>query len=788
MLLNRFWVIISVGFVSGAVLAKAQWITGLTLPVLFTFALLIFFIGKRKRIKYLDNVWIVLLFLSIGSLSYLLHPYPEEGDDFFLYLQQQCPNVYVEVEGYVSKNTLLDPSDRQIRFAIHITKMREGNTWKPIEGKALVLCRDAQFPLFTSIQVHLTGKTSLYLSPVNESLNSYENYLRSQRIYSKIFTSGPQIKIIHTPTFSPLFQISRIQQYFYNKFIKYMPRSIRDTARAIWLGDRSGLDYDEKRNFILTGTVHVLAISGLHIGLVFWFIRVIARALLKSRGGLPEMLALLICVFYTLVSGAHGSSLRAVLMLLIYQLYLFSRRNEDLLSALSITATLLFVFNTDLIWDPGTQMSILVVASILIFHKPITEFFHLLQFLPWTVCYYLSLFISSQILLLPLLIISNQYINLLSPIYNLFVVPLIALYLMASICGFVFIFIPGLPSLFFYSSGLFLILIRWLCDLGSSFSYTIFPVSRPSSFALVLYLFVCIFLYRWLRIRTRETLFVFVVGCIFLFFFWTGIPFDKKTTVHILDVGHGDAIVITTAENENILIDAGTNSMGKWVVLPFLHAKGIRKLDYVIATHADEDHIGGISSVIDKLKVHCFIHGEGFLSEKLGSEIINKAIAKGIPIMKVEEGQQIKLTKGFLDIIYAGRTCYEETNANSIVMRFIHNHFSILLTGDFPSELTNKELIFKDCFAKIIKIPHHGLKNSLNQDLLEKTRPQVAVVSVNEFRQNRGVRREIKELLQKRGIPVWRTDYYGGITIRDNGEIIEIYGARQKNGYLLRAN
>lgn len=782
MLFKRHWVFICAGFVAGVVIAEAQWITWTSFPFLCIGYIFLLFISYRKKFWNYENIRIGSIFLVIGCFSYLLHPYPEEGDDFFLWLRQQTPNIYVEVEGYVVENTLFDPSDSHIQFILHISKVKKGNDWKSIEGNALISCRHAQFPIFTHSRVQLTGRTSLYLSPVNESLETYENYLRSKRIYTRIFTSAPQIKIVHTYTFSPLFQLSRLQQYLYEQFIQYTPSSVRDMARAIWLGDRSGLEPEEKQSFVLTGTAHILAISGLHIGLVFWFTRILIQTLLKSRQRLPDMLALIFCLFYALVSGAHGSSLRAVLMLLIYELYLFNKRNEDLLSALSLTATLLFVFNTDLIWDIGTQMSILAVASIILFHEPISN---ILRFLPWTIRSYVSVTISAQILLTPLLVLINPQINLLTPIYNLLIVPWITIYLMASICGLAFIFIPFVPALFFYTSGIFLILIQLLCNWGGSFIYTLFSIPHPSHFAIIFYFIVCTLLHRWLTIQNRKNFLIFVTGCMVLCLFWKGIPLHRETAVHILDVGHGDAILITTTENENILVDAGTKNMGKWVVVPFLRAKGIHKLDYVIASHADEDHIGGIFPVVDTIKIQHFIYGEGFLNEELGKEIFKKVSSNNISVIKAEDGKQINLMKGCLNVIYAGRNYYNETNENSLVVRFVYNLFSMLLTGDFPAKLTNKELSVSNCSAKVIKIPHHGLKNSLNQDLLEKTKPEIVVASVNEFSHNRGVRREIKELLHQHHIPLWRTDYYGGITIKYKKNNIIIYGARQKNGYLL---
>lgn len=781
MLLNRHWVVAAVGLALGIILARMQGIVCYLSPVMFVFAIYVFFVNKR--FKFIEEIQIALLFFSVGSIIYSMHPFPREGDQFFLWLRELQPNAYVEVEGYVTENTLFDPSENYLQFVLHILRIKKNDEWINIDGKTLVYCKDARSPVYRHTRVRLSGKASTYLSTKNPSLWNYEDYLRSQRIYTKIYTISKNMEITGSYPFSPLYWTSKLQQYFYERFIQYCPVSVRDLAQALWLGDRSELSYEEKQDFIRTGTVHILSISGLHVGLVFWFTRKIGKVLFKSIKLLSGVFPLSICTFYTLISGAHGSSLRALLMLIIYTICLHQKRDEDLLSCLSLTAILLFTLSTDLVWDIGTQMSIISVASIVLFDRPISRLF---RFLPEIVRPYISVTLSAQILLLPLLALSNSQINLLSPLVNMLVVPLIGFYLMVSICGLAVIFIPYVSIVFFYSGGLFLLLTQWVCAFFSSFSKIIFPLPRFSITTTILYFIVCYFLYQYLYSHRRRDLYSLIVGCVILIFVGFSPFFKQGGRVYILDVGHGDAIVIETPEGENILIDGGTEKMGKFTVVPFLRSRGISQLDYVIASHADEDHIGGIFPVLENFKIQNFIHGEGFSNSTLGEEMLKEADLKHYFVMQVKDGQQINLKKGRLNVVYAGRTYYSETNPNSLVIKYSYNNFSILLTGDFPCGLARRELPLKGSSANILKIPHHGLKNSINRDMLEITHPTIAVASVNGYTRNWGVRKEIKELLNQFHIPLWRTDYYGGITIEYGNNKMKLFGARQRDGYILQ--
>jgi hypothetical protein len=190
-------------------------------PVLFVFAIYIFFVSKR--FKFFEEIQIALLFFSVGSIIYLIHPFPREGDPFFLWLRELPPNAYVEVEGYVVENTLFDASENYLQFVLHILRVKNNNEWINMDGKTLVYYKDAKSPVYRHTRVQLFGKSSTYLSSKNSSLWNYEDYLRSQRIYTKIYTTVKQVKVFILTHSLPSSGFLNYSNTSYERFIRYCP-------------------------------------------------------------------------------------------------------------------------------------------------------------------------------------------------------------------------------------------------------------------------------------------------------------------------------------------------------------------------------------------------------------------------------------------------------------------------------------------------------------------------------------------------------------------------------------
>ena len=189
-----------------------------------------------------------------------------------------------------------------------------------------------------------------------------------------------------------------------------------------------------------------------------------------------------------------------------------------------------------------------------------------------------------------------------------------------------------------------------------------------------------------------------------------------------------------TPRNKIVLIDGGEG--GKNILLPYLLDRGISKIDYIIISHFDSDHVMGLVPIIEKLKVENIIISKQseILDEfKEVVEVINK---KKIPVQIVQSGDRIILDKyTYMNILYPSNELkYPDLNNNSIVCKLIYNNFSCILTGDIeePAEqyLVGDGVLDVPLQSTILKISHHGSKTSSTEEFLEAVNPKIALIGV----------------------------------------------------------
>lgn len=248
---------------------------------------------------------------------------------------------------------------------------------------------------------------------------------------------------------------------------------------------------------------------------------------------------------------------------------------------------------------------------------------------------------------------------------------------------------------------------------------------------------------------------------------------DNYLTVNFLDVGQGDAIFIETPFHNQVLIDGGPGSavlsqLGQ--VMPFYD----KEIDLVILTHPDADHLSGLVEVVERYKVNKVVT-TGVKTNTKEFQVWQKAIQnKNIPIQIAEADQVIKLSQNihlyvltpFEDV--DGKEV-KDLNETSIVNRLVYGDFKALLTGDAEFK-TEKELLERDIFidSDVLKVGHHGSKNSTSQDFLDVVSPEVAVIQVGE--NNRYHHPTAEVLGRLKNIKVYRTDQDGRIEVKSDGK------------------
>ena len=409
------------------------------------------------------------------------------------------------------------------------------------------------------------------------------------------------------------------------------------------------------------------------------------------------------------------STIIAIFATLIY-------RKQDTYTTISIALLLTLLNNPFAIFDVGLQLSYLATLSIIIFYSKFTQ----KQFNNKVKKYLYEsamLTLSANILILPITIYEFNTIPINSIISNLLAGPLLG------ICIILGMFTVILSTVCFPISKLIAfplqiilkILIK-IIKLISKMPFGNYTVKTPWFIVVFLtYAIIATLIYnkkKITKILTMVTLIIFIVMQVCAF-----INIDGKLKIYFIDVGQGDSMLVKTVRGKNILIDGGGSKapdydIGEKILVPYLLDRRIKTLDYVIISHFDEDHVGGILTVMQELKVKKAIIARQFENSNNYKKFIKLAQEKKIKVIVVEAGDVINIEKDIkLKVLWPdskNKINENVLNNNSLVCKLEYKSFSIMLTGDIEEIAENAILTkyknnAKILNANILKVAHHRL-------------------------------------------------------------------------------
>lgn len=248
---------------------------------------------------------------------------------------------------------------------------------------------------------------------------------------------------------------------------------------------------------------------------------------------------------------------------------------------------------------------------------------------------------------------------------------------------------------------------------------------------------------------------------------------DDILEVHFVDVGQGDAIIITK-DDEACIIDAGPNSSEE-KLCDYIEEIGIDSFKYVFATHAHEDHIGGMDKVISNFGAHKVIFPKTMSTTKTYERFIDSVIAKNLKLNVPKVGDKYILDEDvILEILAPNSDEYEEQNNYSIVLKLTYNNVSYLFTGD-AEILSENEMLENnlDVKADVLKLGHHGSSTSSSAKFLDKVSPKYAIISLAKDNDYNHPHSSVINRLSIRNIKVYRTDICGTIISKTDGNVLE---------------
>lgn len=558
--------------------------------------------------------------------------------------------------------------------------------------------------------------------------------------------------------------LKRIEQSF--------PPSTVGVTQALLFGETGMIKEDTMKSFRELGVVHLLAISGLHVGLLFAFLHhFLLRAGVTREAASWVGIFFLLC--YIILTGGSPSVVRASSMLIVLLLGKKTSLNISVFDSLAAVFLILVLYEPFSVFNAGFQLSFVVSFSLVISSRTILKDASSSSFRQM-----FMVTIVAQLSSLPIVIHHFYEFSLIGFLTNLFYIPLfsaivlpmaIIVYFLSSIVTAGWVMVPYKTLL----EG-----IQWLSSEVSSFPLSTLVMGRPHFLLLLCYLILIYYVFAGFERKKYLSGVLFIVfGSLHLL--WNN--FHPYGEVVFIDVGQGDATLIDLPYNRGtFLIDAGgeihfpeekweekgsTFSVGEDIVVPFLKSKGITRIDTLILTHGDLDHVGGAEAVIDEVKVREILISPGSMGKLEVGNIVKKAQSKRISVKEAMYPTSWRGDEEGLHIVSPLDTAYEGNN-DSIVIYGDIGFMKWLFTGDLEEEGERELLKTFDMQVDVLKVGHHGSNTSSTEPFLEEASPDFAVISAGETNRFGHPHPDVVKRLTTRGVAIYNTAGNGAITYR----------------------
>lgn len=510
---------------------------------------------------------------------------------------------------------------------------------------------------------------------------------------------------------------------------------------AMLLAEKAGMDQDIKELYQRNGISHVLAISGLHISFIGMGTYRILRKRLRFSYPIAGFISTFILSIYVLMIGMSISVVRAFIMLLLRIGADVTGRVYDMLTALMLSAAILVTYEPLYLTDAAFYMShgaILGIQLVFPLLKTILSDSKRVPFKNskvWNGC--LSS-LAINLTLLPVLLYFYYEIPAYSILVNVLIIPLMSILLGCGMFGsFLSICIPIVGNLLLTICDFILTGFEWISKIGCKLPFASIVIGKPEWWEILIYygiVLVCFIQKKEILEKRQKVLIgLFLCSC----FIFVKIP-DGNLHITMLDVGQGDCIFIKGPRGGTYLVDGGSsdqNQIGKYRIEPYLKSEGIGCIDYVFLSHGDLDHCNGIVEMLERqgvgVKIRNIVLPTNYLQDDELIKVARTALKQGVSVCVLEANKSI--TEGELHIKCLQPTQYEADlsgNAGSMVLEVMFCDFEMLFTGDVEGkgEARLRERLQGKSYD-VLKVAHHGSKNSSDKAFLAKVKPKLALIS-----------------------------------------------------------
>ena len=658
--------------------------------------------------------------------------------------------------------------------------------------------QESKFILYTDpeIQIHIgnairaAGELSFFQNARNPGNFDQKLYYQRQDIHGSAWAK--EVEVVDDSIWKIRDWLSEFRSQWKKALIQAMGEKDGNVLSAMLLGEKSEMDPDTKELYQVSGIGHILAISGLHLSFIGIGAYRIFRRMTGSytAGGIAGILLL---VLYVMMIGVTISAVRALVMFLFRVGAEMTGRHYDPPTALAAAAAAVLLWRPLSLYDGGFWLSFGAVFAMIIV-LPIFKGLPVQGF--WAS-------VSINLTILPVMLFYFFEFPPYSLLLNLFVIPLMSAMLLLGLLGSA-AYAAGIPIAVF---GLRICkVILWLyekcCEIGMGIPGARMIAGKPRLWQIAAYYILLaaalVFLRRLRRKEIKKAsgmettgrikimpLLALAAG-IFILTFRFGE--EGRLSVTILDVGQGDGIFIQGPAGGTYLIDGGSSDIkkvGQYRIEPFLKSRGVGKLDYVLISHGDSDHMNGVADLIERRKIGIEIGTLVLPMQEAWDEslcsLADMARQAGIQVAEIGPGQGIQEKEAALFCIQPAKGDeIQPGNEASMVLALSSGEFDMLLSGDVEGkgeELLTERLTKTEQARtwEVLKVAHHGSRNSTSERFLQSVQPAFAIISAGEQNRYGHPHQETLVRLKERGIKIYSTQDKGAVMIEVKDGKMTIY-------------
>jgi len=777
-------ILLAICYIAGIVLQLIFSISSIYIIIASVLYTLLILIKKKYRL-------LLLLFFSLGMIQIYITQTSYRKTSI-----RHLINKKHLIEGWVISNPVV--SRKFTKFLFKVKKVNNS----PVGGIINIFIKP-DMVLKRRDYLIFSGKIKFPRGPANFGEFNYKKYYRRRKINGTIFINKPEqiIKVIYA------------KNNFLEKFIFLIKKDIivylkkhyypvqNHFLSAVLIGMKARIPATIKEIFRKSGTIHLLAISGLHVGL-FTLMLLILFINLRIPRKVSFILILFFIILYNLIIGYRAPILRATIMFMALIICYFFDRDKNYLNSLALAALIILLIDPLAINSISFQMSFLATAGIIIYSPVIYDLFK--RYIKWEnkiFKFFISIFIASlsaQVFIFPVLLYTFQKFSYIALITNLLAIPLTGIILFITLLSYFFFhLIPIVASLLSNISNLLIAIMVYILNFVSKvpvlehmhFNYLLLV----TYYIIIFFISINIFFNPFPLIFTNIKIKYGLISILLIFFITVFLYYqqerifsnDQDLEIIFFNI-KGKSVLIKTPFQKYILVDSGYELDVKKHIMPFLKRNKIKKLDYLIQSNITRSRSQGIPYLIKEIPVDNYIDS-GFPAGLYRAQRIKGLISdKKIDYRRCLKGNIILIDNIILNIYHPSSVLIQEDEKqsffkkNSMVFKLSYKNKDVLFFSDIKKEsISYIKGSGRRLHADIVNLPDLNRDYGSIKTLLKLCRPEVVIVNKRFTYFEQKDEKWIRDVLERYNIKYFFTQENGSVKISfhdDNYRITTSYG------------